>query len=207
MSPPGRSFRLFDAKKYEEIQPVVEEIYSRTASNEQAISLINKALNIVETDDFEKKNSSMCAAKMFRETITLVEYLGLPAWPGAWRSSDPLGTIIHVICCPNYRELGYSEIFVDYTECFGLVDSFTKGLQDSLHNSTSIPSDCLDMSIYGLNALATITKIMSTIDPRVIAGSLDPRHRPMAMTFYTDLSCLIRLANSQPHYTILYESD
>jgi hypothetical protein len=210
MSPPERSFRLFDAKKYEEIEPVIKAIHGKTASNEQVTALINEALAIVETDDFKKNNFnkewSATSPRTLQEALILIEYLGVLAWPGELIFYDPLSTIICVTCCPNYQEIGYSKFRVDYTESYGYVTEFTEELHDILSCPILLPSDSLDLGIYNSEMLAKITRMTAAIDPRVIIGVVDPRDRPELMKFYTDFDHLVKLANSQPNYTILYES-
>jgi hypothetical protein len=210
MSPPERSFRLFDAKKYKEIEPVIKAIHDKTASNEQVTALINEALVIVETDDFKKNNFnkewSATSPRTLQEALILVEYLGVLAWPGEMKIYDPLGTIICAICCPNYQEINYSDNHVDYTSYYGYVAEFTEDLHNVLDCATLLPCDSNGIGIFDPQKLVEITKIMSNIDPRVIVGTISPKYRPGLMKFYTDFNHLVKLANSQLHYTILYES-
>jgi hypothetical protein len=207
MSPPERSFRLFDVGKCREIRPAVEAIHNRTASNEQAITLINKALSIVETDEFQKNNvNSPDIPRMFQETITLIEYSGVSSLPERWYGYDVLAMIICVICCPNFQELGYSDFHVDYTESYGYVDYCNDGLSVALEHTIGIPSNTHNIRIYDSEQLAKITQIVSGIDPKIIVDLPYPRDRAEVMKFYTDFIQLVKITNSLSQHTIFYET-
>jgi hypothetical protein len=52
MSAPEYYLRLFDVKKYREIQPIIEGIVRHDVEADRVISLIKTAQQVVQTDDF-----------------------------------------------------------------------------------------------------------------------------------------------------------
>jgi hypothetical protein len=219
MSPPARFFRLFDTMEYKRIEHVLKGINDRTASSEQIVELINRALEVAETDEFKNNNYNpngiALSSYVLREMLNLINAFGVSMWPGEMICCDPLGTIVRLICCPGYREtsrlMKYSNTNVDYTEFCGYTYSFTEELHNALdlnYNSGFIYSDIPhSMKIFDSQKLTIVTKLISAVDLSKIACNLTSEERTEVIDFYEDLKCLVGMANSQPYYSILDETE
>jgi hypothetical protein len=128
MSAPEYYLRLFDVKKYREIQPIIEGILRHDAKAEQVISLIKAAQQVVQTDDFKKYNSDLFVDSSnwhLCSELEMIENNGILAWfkeikRGKYINS--LEPIINRICCPKYQfsteDLSEGEILgtnIDYS--------------------------------------------------------------------------------------------
>jgi hypothetical protein len=109
MSAPEYYLRLFDVKKYREIQPIIEGILRHNAKAEQVISLIKAAQQVVQTDDFKKYNSDSFVDSSnwhLCSELEMIENNGILAWfkeierGGYINALEP---IVHYICCPKYQ--------------------------------------------------------------------------------------------------------
>jgi flagellin-specific chaperone FliS len=184
MSPPDRYLRLFDLKKYREIQPITEGINQRDVDTEQAISLINRAVSVVKTENFKKyndKNKINFVTTELQEGLDILQE-GRLSEQSAWydchnHGGDKLNTIITLICCPSYQSSEYSKQTSDatlsYLDYYGYLNSFNKDLYnileinrcsiDSIPLLESLPSDSgnADTWIFDRQGFIELNQIVS----------------------------------------------
>jgi hypothetical protein len=109
MSLPEYYLRLFDVKKYREIQPIIENIVRRDAKADRVISLIKAAQQVVQTDDFKKYNSESLINSRnsnFREYLEMLKHSDISVWFKELDLRNYINTlepIVLSICCPKYQ--------------------------------------------------------------------------------------------------------
>jgi hypothetical protein len=172
----SHSFRLFDIEKYRSIQSIVEKIKDRKASMSEAIFLVNKALSIAETDEFNEYNNEgeygNLTNRILGRAKDLIQEGRLVELPDV-ESDDMLRTIILVICCPRFQLMTsihvkeISDTCADYTDV-GWLDSLNEELvdildiyEDDIFPLEIIPSNGGRMGIFDREQLMKIRLIVS----------------------------------------------
>lgn len=188
MSGPMREFKLFDVQKYREIQSTVQGIANKSASAEQAISLIDQALLVTETASFQKYNDPDRddSQDALREMRGILQAEGLSGWHRI-KYCDLLSIMIYFICCPHYQEpmsrnsdkmQVISDTSVDYSEAWRYTESFSSKLHNILDTPEylieQLPSDGDWTGIFNLSELAEITKLVSEDIPRLYLKFPEP---------------------------------
>jgi hypothetical protein len=223
MNPCERYLRLFDLKKYREIQPVIDSIASRNVDCQQVIPLVREAMKVVESDDFEKYNDPDMKEVCDEEFGELLEVLGkeeLLSWIDTNSCNiQTLRRLIFLICCPRFREVLFH----------GMDSGTTIGYIDILNEVEICPLDSLDwlgvfdsieeipvgdeetaLYIYSRKQLIKIDKVVSQdiITLSELGGSLSKEFsdkRLAFLGFYNGFKKMIDLATHDPNYTILNE--
>jgi hypothetical protein len=172
----SHSFRLFDVEKYRGIQSIVEKIKDCKASISEATFLVDKALSIAETDEFNEYNNEgeygNLTHRILGRAKDLIQEGRLIELPSI-RSDEMLQTIILVICCPRFQLMTsihvkeISDTYVDYTDLRWL-DSLNEELidildiyEDDIFPLEIIPSNGGRMGIFNREQLVKIQLIVS----------------------------------------------
>jgi hypothetical protein len=151
MSAPEYYLRLFDVKKYREIQPIIEGIVRRDAKAEQVISLIKAAQQIVQTDDYKKYNPDWFVNsdnRSFCSELEMIENNGILAWFKELERREyinALEPIVQSICCPKYQfktqDLPKEEISgttIDYSYLIWQSDIYDLELRELLISNSNL---------------------------------------------------------------------
>jgi hypothetical protein len=181
MSGPMREFKLFDVQKYREIQATVQGIANKSASADQAISLIDQALLVTKTASFQKYNDPTRddSQDALQEMRAILQVEGLLRWPHM-ECYDLISMIISFICCPHYQEPTsrnsdeikvISDTFTDYSEAWRYTELFSKELYDMLNAPEylieQLPSDGDWIGIFNSQELVRMTELVSKDMPRL----------------------------------------
>jgi hypothetical protein len=151
MSVSDRYIRLFDLVKYREIQPITDGIKKRNANPTEVINLIQRAMNVVQSSEFEKHNgrNHIFIAEL-EDGLEIMQEKSLLDWR-YHTSSDKLNVIISSICCPRYQSSPeYKEYqkadagtVINYAGCYPHLDCFNRDLYEMLTNGRAevLPND------------------------------------------------------------------
>ncbi len=224
MNPCERYLRLFDLKKYREIQPVIDSIAYRNMDCQQVIPLVEAAWEISKLDEFVKYNDpdmrEVCDEE-FGKLLQVLQKKELLSWIDAHSSClDALHRIVFLICCPKYRELLFDG--EDAGTTIGYIDIITKiqicplnsldwiGILDSIER-IPIGDEETSLHIYSRKQLIEMDKdvshdllILSQLDEGFSKEYADKRF--VFLTFYNDFKEMIDLAMHNPYYTIFNEN-
>jgi hypothetical protein len=168
MSVPDRYIRLFDLAKYREIQPITDGIKERNADPTEVINLIQRAMNVVQSSEFEKHNgrNHIFIAEL-EDGLEIMQEKSLLEWR-CHTSSDKLNVIILSICCPRYQAFPeykeYKEAdagtSINYIGCYSHLYYFSKDLYEMLANGRAefLPNDTGDSAewIFARQELAEL---------------------------------------------------
>jgi hypothetical protein len=236
MSSPEYYLRLFDLKKYREIQPIIEDIVRRDVTADRVISLIKAAQQVVQTDDFKKYNSESVVDSdnsLFCEYLKMIERDGILAWFEELDLRNYINTlepIVLSICCPKYQfsteDLQGEELSgtsINYYYLIGQSDIYDLELRELLEFNNSIIErfpydsyDCSEMGVfYNRQYLEELNRAVSE-DIDLLSRSdvnLD-RYSPQYhasviadhLKIYDDFNFLLKLANLSEDYTLLRQS-
>jgi hypothetical protein len=225
MSPSARYLRLFDLEKYREIQPIVEGITKRDVDSDRVNSLVKRVLSIVGSDNYKKYNSPdrfYYYDVEFQEMVEAVREGHLLPWLDSMKHSgtDLTQQIILAICCPRYQYSTYNvEIlsgttfeYADGRYCvyYGLNNEALVELLSFPDAMEMLPNEDRETyrGIFDRQQLAELTDLVEEALLELSRSVHTPTERPHYLEFvkfYTDFSKLLKLANSQPNYTILNE--
>jgi hypothetical protein len=169
-------FRLFNIDKYRKIQPIVEKINEHKATVAEVTPLVDEALSIAGTDEFEKYNNEgeygIYPYRVLERIQDLIQEGRLSELPDI-ESDDMLRTIILVICCPRYQEPSIhvkeiSDTYADYTDISHYMYPFNEDLgyildvnEPSIYPLERIPSNNGKMGLFNKDQLAKIQLIVS----------------------------------------------
>jgi hypothetical protein len=82
MSVPDRYIRLFDLAKYREIQPITDGTKQRNADSTGVINLIQRAMNVVQSSEFEKYNGRDHIFMIeLEDALEIMQEKSLSDWP------------------------------------------------------------------------------------------------------------------------------
>jgi hypothetical protein len=227
MQNPIRYLRLFDEKKYREIQPIIEGIVKRNADAEQVIFLLEAVKGITQTDDFRKYHDPEDAdsyAEKFQSIQNIIMTSGISVWfdmldRKEYHGIDILPELFSMICCPTYQWSTFerSDISGTTIEYGNIYYGFRVCDLDSLEMfSFHYPIERLPVEmkgegtvigIFNQKQLASLTKAAtddtSTLSQLKCSIDEDQDRRLEYLDFHNSLNYLLRLANSRPEYTIL----
>jgi hypothetical protein len=234
MSAPERYLRLFDVKKYREIQPVIEGIVRHDVEAEQVISLIKTAQQVVQTDDFKKYNSDSFVdsgnSRLCSE-LEMIESNGILAWFEEIKRGNYINAlypIVHYICCPKYQfrtedlpeeEISGTTIDCSYITWRSPIDNLEliKLINPRNHVVEKFTFDSYDDTLlYDRQCLAkfaqAVIKDVDTLSRSdVNLDKYHPEQRRITIAyhlkFYDDFNLLLELANLSEDYTLLCEND
>jgi hypothetical protein len=169
-------FRLFDIEKYRSIQPIIQRMLDRKASISEATCLVDKALSIAVTDEFDKYNNEGEYGNLTQRILGRIQDLiqeGRLAELPDIESDDMLRIIILVICCPRFQLMTsihvkeISDTCADYTD-LGWLDSLSEELidildiyEDDIFPLERIPSNNGRMGVFDKEQLAKIRLVVS----------------------------------------------
>jgi hypothetical protein len=151
MSVPDRYIRLFDLAKYREIQPITDGIKQRNADSTGVINLIQRAMNVVQSSEFEKYNGRDHIFMIeLEDALEIMQEKSLSDWH-YYTSSDKLNVIILSICCPRYQNSPEDKEYqkadagtvINYVECYSHLYYFNRDLYEMLANRRAefLPND------------------------------------------------------------------
>jgi hypothetical protein len=227
MDMPARQLRLFDIKRYREIQPTIEGIAKRSASAEQVISSLEAALDVAKSEDFSQHNSpndpKICTAT-FQDILDIVQISGVSKWfamldQKIYGGVDILQELFLFICCPKFQRSRYeapviSGTTVEYEDFyygFELCDLYLLEMLSFSYPSEKLPVEMkgegIASGIFSQQQLELITEITTEdtiILSEVECSSKDNQERKLNyLEFYKNFNHLLKLANSHSEYTIL----
>jgi hypothetical protein len=236
MSSPEYYLRLFDVKKYREIQPIIENIVRRDVKAEQVISLIKAAQQVVQTDDFKKYNSESLVDSdnsSFSEYLKMLDNNDISVWFEELDRGNYINTlepIVLSICCPKYqfstedlRCEKLSGTSINYYYLIGQSYIYDLELRELLNFNNSIierfPYDSYDCSeigmFYNRQYLEELNRAVSEdIDALSRSDVNLDRYSPQYhasviadhLKIYDDFNFLLKLANLSEDYTLLRQS-
>jgi hypothetical protein len=127
-------FRLFDVKKYKQLEPVLAKLLNKTiASNDLAI-LLKEGVSVAESDDFKKYNDisdTRYFVEAFSEILELIDANDFLKWVNteSYELTDQepkslFGYLVVLLCCPKFQwfssdKLPITETTIKYSECLG----------------------------------------------------------------------------------------
>jgi hypothetical protein len=224
MNPCERYLRLFDLKKYREIQPVIDSIAYRNVDCMQVIPLVKAAWEISKLDEFVKYNDSDMREvhdEEFGELLQVLRKKELLSWLDAKSNRiQTLRNVVFLICCPKYREslfdgedvgttIGYIEI-LNKDEIYPLYSLDWIGLLDSIER---IPVGDVETSvhIYSRKQLVEMDRDVSrdllTLSQLDEGSSEEYSDKRLSfLAFYNDFKKMTDLAMCNPDYTILNQN-
>ena len=235
MQLPEKILKLFDVRKYREIQPIIEGIAQRSASAEQVICLLEAAISATETDDFKKYNDFDDVegyAEKLQKIVEIIQKSNISTWfemlnQKKYYGIDILYTLFSFICCPRYQETAFditdvSDTMIKYGSvyfCYSKRDLNLFRLLDpsSLVGRASVESLPVEMkdegfifNIFSQQQLALITEAAKE-DILILSqkdhdlDENDMQSRQKFLEFYNCFNHLLSLANSRPEYTLFNE--
>jgi hypothetical protein len=231
MKNPPRYLRLFDMKKYREIQPIIESIDRRDADAEDVISLLQAAKEVAETNDFIIYNDPDQGdgyPEEMQKRIDLIQEFGIAAWfdsldRGEHFGSDVIVQIYSYICCPKYQESAYgdlaiSDMTVEYEMIYyglGICDLYLPGLLNSKSLPVEIlPKDMKDQcdvfSIISRDQFSELTEAaeidaFNLLQLDCESNSYMIRIRDKCLGIYKRFIHLLNVANSHTDYMLSME--
>jgi hypothetical protein len=105
-------FRIFDLKKYREIEPIINGILDSSVDATQLKVLLKEASNIIEGDEFKKYNDKSMRYEydIFQLMINLIDDNKFEEWKGTkYESMDDYYPenvalyLVQVLCCPKFQ--------------------------------------------------------------------------------------------------------
>ncbi len=235
MQLPEKVLKLFDVRKYREIQPIIEGIAQRSASAEQVIYLLKAAISVTETDDFKKYNDFddvESYAEQLQEIVEIIQTSNISTWfemlnQKKYYGIDILYTLFSFICCPRYQETAFgttdvSDTMIKYGSVYFYYSKWDLKLFKMLDPSSlvgnlpveNLPVEMKDegfiFNIFSQQQLALITEAAEkdTLILSQIDHELDEndmQSKQKFLDFYNCFNHLLSLANSRPEYTLFNE--
>jgi hypothetical protein len=224
VNPCERYLRLFNLKKYREIQPVIDSIAYRNVDCQQVIPLVEAAWEISKLDDFVKYNDPDMREvhdEDFGDLLKVLQKEELLSWLDAKSNRiQALRNVVFLICCPKYREslfdgedagttIGYIDTITEIQVCplnsldwIGILDSIERIPVGDVETSLHIYSRKQLMEMDRDVSLDLFT--LSQLDEGSSKGYSDKRLA--FLEFYNDFKKIINLAMCNPDYTILNEN-
>jgi hypothetical protein len=224
----SRCIRLFDVQKYREIQPIVEGIANRDASEKDVISLLKAAKEVAESNDFIMYNDpdqDEGYPEEMQERINLIQDFGITTWYNALDQGDSGGydaicQIYSYLCCPKYQmsaylDLAISDMTVEYEMlCYGyyICDLYLPNLLSSDFSTVErlprSPKSDYRLSIFDRKQFPELTRA-AEIDNLNLSQSDCKDHmietRDRCLAIYKRLNYLFDIVNSNPNYTFFME--
>jgi hypothetical protein len=115
----NRCLRLFDARKYKEIEPLLAQLRDQSISINELSRLIRSGIYIVESDEFKLYNDNEDREfflEPFQYILDLIETQRIAEWFSAqshqYTSIEPdslFASLIVLLCCPKYQAPEFSE--------------------------------------------------------------------------------------------------
>ena len=226
MSAPECYLRLFDIKKYREIQPIIEGIINRDIAVKQVISLFEAAREVVYTDDFKKYNPDWIYEddyKSLGDELEILKNNDISIWYAEldrYNYFDTLESITEYICCPKYQfdleDRQPEEISGTTVDCSHFLWNYQiyySELEHSLRSSSDrIEGFSFDDGdrpfFYDQKCLTEFTQAaiedvdtISRLDTNT--NEYDPEIIEKHLKFYDELNFLLELANFSENYTLL----
>ena len=229
MSAPECYLRLFDVKKYREIQPIIEGIINRDIAVEQVISLFEAAREVVYTDDFKKYNPDWIYEddyKSLGDELEMLENNDISIWYAEidrYNYFDTLKSITKRICCPKYQsdpeDRQPEEISGTTVDCSHFLWNYQIYYSELEHSLRRINNRIEEFSFesgsdgiyfYDRQCLTEFTQAaiedvdtISRLDTN--ANEYDPEIIKKHLKFYDEFNFLLELANLSETYTLLRE--
>ena len=227
MSAPECYLRLFDIKKYREIQPIIEGIINRDIAVKQVISLFEAAREVVYTDDFKKYNPDWIYEddyKSLGDELEILKNNDISIWYAEldrYNYFDTLESITEYICCPKYQfdleDRQPEEISGTTVDCSHFLWNYQiyySELEHSLRFSDdrveefSFSSGTDGMYFYDRQYLTEFTQAaiedvdkISQLDTNTT--EYDREIIEKHLKFYNEFNFLLELANLLGNYTLL----
>jgi hypothetical protein len=227
MNPCKRYLRLFDLKKYREIQPVIDSIANRNVDCQQVIPLVEAAIDLVNVGDFEKYNDldmKEIYTEDLQDVLTILREGKLLSWIDTKEySKEKIYRLILLICCPKYQIMEYFDIdssgtTIEYEDvCYGpkicslkFFDMLDSSDSNKIFEVVSIESAEIRLSIFSRNQLTEIDKMISQDIATLsqLDNNLSESHsikRLSYLEFFNDFKELIGFTNLSSDYTIIDE--
>jgi hypothetical protein len=227
MQNPTRYLRLFDIKKYREIQPIIEGIVKRSAEDEQVVSLLEAVIDIAKGNDFRQYNDPEdpdTYVRYFQRVLGVIKTSGIVTLFDMLNQEDDAGfdvvqELYSFICCPKYQVSTYDQPVISGTSIeYGDTYYGFRVCDLDLHEMLSFyyPSERLPIemkgegfvvSVFDQQQLATLTRVAvkDTSNLRQLScdSDEDEKRKLEYLEFYTSFNYLLRLANLCPEYSIL----
>jgi hypothetical protein len=176
MSPDPYFFRIFNLKKYREIEPAIIDILNSNVDAERLKVLLKEAINIIESDEFKKYNdkSMRFDYDVFQSMMNLIDENRFKEWTDKkddeWEEYYPENVALHlveILCCPKYQlhysdDLPQSEMTLEYMYGIGAFYSFEKDIHSILKETgtESLPFK-RGLCFFKPRQLAKFSKIIS----------------------------------------------
>jgi hypothetical protein len=215
--------RLFDLKKYRNIQSIIESVANQSMDYQQVILLVKEAIKIVKHNDFEKYNDPderECFLEDLQEILDVLQKKEFFSWFDDERNTYILRNVALLICCPDFQEsstyneesgtrIDYEDVLYGSKICeldfIEVSENFESGeIISVLSNETKI-------QILSQKQITEIDKSIhrDTITLIKLENSLlSERHsllREIYLKFYFNLKNLIDRVKSNNNYTLLNE--
>jgi hypothetical protein len=180
MSPTPYFFRIFDLKKYREIEPIINGILDTSVDAAQLKVLLKEANNIIESDEFKKYNdkSMRHEYEIFQLMISLIDENKFEEWKGT--KYEPMDDyypenfalyLLQVLCCPKFQvscwdSLPQSETtfeYIPFADAFYSPYSSGTDIYNILKQTGTESLPFLERGLYVFNRsqLAKFIKIIS----------------------------------------------
>jgi hypothetical protein len=223
-----RCIRLFDVQKYREIQPIIEGIANRDASEKDVIYLLKAAKEVAESNDFMMYNDPEEGyPEEMQERIDLIQDFGIMTWYNALDRGnlggyDAVCQLYSYLCCPKYQRSAYldlaiSDMTVEYEMiCYGyyICDLYLPNLLSSDFSIVErLPRDPKSddiLSIFSREQFPELTRAAEIDILNLSQSDCDSKDhmietRDECLTIYKRLNYLLDVVNSNPNYTFFME--
>jgi hypothetical protein len=214
MSPPDRYLRIFDVKKYREIQPIVEGLDNQDVDPQQALALIQEVTNIVKGSEFQRysnPNSIHDYLYYFQNGSNLIKENRLSEWDEEKNHGGSIiNSIISCFCCPKYQysDLSVPEVsgtMIDYTDVYGIFHRFDNKILDTLDfRSKDCPLERLPGDTWAGVFDPEKLSILTNITERKISILSRPNHILYGIHSEYSLNCF-RISSKPPRSRDLEE--
>jgi hypothetical protein len=179
MSPLPYFFRVFDLKKYREIEPVINGMLDSSVDATQLKVLLKEANSIIEGDDFKKYNDEFtrCEYDIFQLMINLIDENKFEEWKSTkYDSLDEYypervaAHLLEVLCCPRFQSFCSKDVpqsettfeYISFTDSFYSPYSPGTDIYDILEQTgtESLPFK-RGLYVFNRSQLAKFVKIIS----------------------------------------------
>lgn len=227
MDMPARQLRLFDIKKYREIQPTIEGIAKRSASAEQVISSLEAALDVAKSEDFRNHNSPndpKIYTATFQDILDIVQKSGVSKWfamldQKIYGGVDILQELFLFICCPKFQRSTdeapvISDTTIEYEDFYyglELCDLYLLEMLSFSYPGEKLPVEMkgegIASSVFSQQQLKLLTEVAAedtiVLSELECSSNEDRKRKKNYLKFYKSFNHLLKLANSRSVYTIL----
>jgi hypothetical protein len=225
-----RCIRLFDIRKYREIQHIVEGIARRDASAKDVIYLLKAAKEVTESSDFIMYNDpdqDEGYSEEMQERIDLIQDFGIITWYNAldrrdYGGYDAVCQIYSYLCCPKYQmsaylDLAISDMTVEYEMIYRgyyICDLYLPNLLSSDFSTVEKlprgPHSDYILSIFSREQFPEIIRaaeidILNLSQSDCNSNDHMIETRDECLNIYKRFNYLLDVVNSNPNYTFFME--